>query len=88
MMTKRGKYGGLPMTNLKPAKASLPQTTPQLPKDAHPVCIMDSQPWHCRFIVGEPNGPRTIFCGAQVERDKPYCPFHCRIAYTKTEARA
>jgi hypothetical protein len=35
----------------------------------------------CRFPLGEPAGAETRFCGAQRLGDRPYCPYHCRIAY-------
>jgi len=35
----------------------------------------------CRWPVGDPRSSRFFFCGAQPERNRPYCAAHCARAY-------
>jgi GcrA cell cycle regulator len=85
---KVSKYGGLPLSAPKGQEAPRqPRKEYPLPSDARPVCLMDAQPWHCRYVIGEPNGPHTIYCGAIPERGLSYCPYHARIAYTAIPAK-
>jgi GcrA cell cycle regulator len=84
---KVSKYGGLPMHAPKVREPSAPRKEYPLPSDARPVCLMDAQPWHCRYVIGEPNGPHTIYCGAIPERGLSYCPYHARIAYNGDYAK-
>lgn len=32
----------------------------------------------CRWIIGEPNGFDTLFCGAEPVSERSWCPFHLR----------
>lgn len=58
-----------------------------LPSDAKPICLMDAQAWHCRFVIGEPMGPRTIYCGARKQSGSNFCPMHHRLSYKPVEKR-
>jgi hypothetical protein len=43
----------------------------------------------CRFIVGEPNGLDTLFCGeATSSPRKSYCPMHSKIVYLPAADKA
>ena len=35
----------------------------------------------CHWPVGDPSGPDFFFCGGDTADDKPYCTFHCRVAF-------
>ena len=41
----------------------------------------------CRFPIGDPATEGFYFCGGHPVGGKPYCSFHCRLAYTKPEPR-
>lgn len=45
-----------------------------------PVALLGLKPCHCRWpVLGD--GADTLFCGAQIEPERPYCPGHCAPAY-------
>jgi len=37
----------------------------------------------CRWILGEPNGINTLYCGCATGKDKPYCEEHTDTATRK-----
>lgn len=88
-LSYRGKW---PRTNPRRIKAvePVPVVAPAgigLPDDAKPVCLIDAKPWNCRYVVGEPKGPYTIFCGAMVVGETSWCPHHTRLVYTPKPPR-
>lgn len=40
------------------------------------IAFADTTASQCKWMVGH-----HLCCGAQVTRDKPYCPTHCAVAY-------
>jgi GcrA cell cycle regulator len=51
------------------------------------ISIVDLEPTSCRWPRGEPSDPYTFaYCGAQIEPDHSYCPYHCGLAYVGTAA--
>lgn len=48
---------------------------------SNPVSLLMLESHHCRWVIGEPASFNTMYCGAVVAPDKPYCQGHCNIAY-------
>lgn len=45
--------------------------------------------WQCKFMYGDPQDPKSYFCGAPVDEDRgfgSYCSFHASICY-RSETR-
>lgn len=40
-------------------------------------------PYDCRWPVGKPLEPATLFCGEQTVLGRPYCDEHCRMGGAK-----
>lgn len=82
---RRHTRGGKPsLVRMSPVVALPRPQPPSRPTSETQVSLMDAKPSQCRFIIGESNGPETVFCGAP---GRPWCPFHRRLAYqpiTKT----
>ena len=57
------------------------RTTYQPIVASNPTSFLKLQPHHCRWVLGDPAGADTMFCGAVVAPDKRYCLGHCNIAY-------
>lgn len=43
------------------------------------MSLLDLKDGDCRWPTGERSD--ITFCGHNTERDKPYCTYHCRLAY-------
>lgn len=56
-----------------------PPPPPAPPVPLH-IAVMDLKPHHCRFIPGEPSSGA---CGHPRKAGRPYCEYHCGIAYRK-----
>ena len=57
---------------------------PEAPNES-PWAFFDLRSDQCRWITDD--GPGSIdsqFCGAPVADGKPFCPYHCRMAYRPT----
>lgn len=50
------------------------------PPNAVPVTLLDATPWQCKFPLGEPCGPQTLYCGAPATHDA-YCLYHAQITH-------
>ena len=48
--------------------------------------LLDLGAHDCRWGVGDPKSDSFFFCGAVAEKDRPYCPAHCKRAYRETIA--
>lgn len=63
---------------------------PAPPPDCNPVSLMAAKPWQCTWIIGEPKGPSSLYCGApSVYRS--WCTYHSQIGRglgTNSERRA
>lgn len=40
----------------------------------------------CRWPTGHPGEPDFFFCGAKRLEGRPYCSYHCRVAYQPSSA--
>lgn len=45
------------------------------------ITIIDLKPDSCRWPHGDPATPWLRYCGASAAESKPYCPYHCGLAY-------
>jgi GcrA cell cycle regulator len=52
-----------------------------------PCSILELTSATCRWPMGEPDEPGFHFCGSAPRDGKPYCGFHCGIAYRPVAAR-
>jgi GcrA cell cycle regulator len=43
------------------------------------VTLVELEPHHCRFPLGDPKRPDFRFCGCRRVETKPYCPAHIAI---------
>lgn len=50
------------------------------------ISIVDLEAANCRWPRGTPGDDDFAYCGAQIERERSYCPHHCRLAYVGTSA--
>ncbi|MDD3669503.1 MAG: GcrA family cell cycle regulator [Alphaproteobacteria bacterium] len=55
---------------------------------ARQMGLLDLKSNSCRWPIGDPDEPDFHFCGQQVATGKPYCPEHCKIAYTSLKELA
>ncbi|MBQ8557253.1 MAG: global cell cycle regulator GcrA-like protein [Alphaproteobacteria bacterium] len=46
------------------------------------ITLLDLRLNSCRWPIGEIKDPDFHFCGKDCQTGKPYCPEHCKIAYT------
>jgi hypothetical protein len=46
-----------------------------------PISFMDLGPESCRYVVGEPAGLKTLFCGEPRAGAAPYCQAHAVRCY-------
>lgn len=51
------------------------------------VTLADAKPNHCRWVIGNPKGFETLFCGAEKIKNCSYCAWHARIAHTPYKER-
>ena len=71
--------------------ALLPAMSPELDPDYDPlanvvpmgpkVSIVELTESTCRWPIGDPGTAAFCYCGAQVKAERPYCPYHARVAY-------
>lgn len=55
----------------------------QLPEKTHGIMtLLDLKMNSCRWPIGEVKDENFHFCGKECQTGKPYCPEHCKIAYT------
>ena len=50
--------------------------------------LMDLKNNTCRWPIGDPENEDFHFCGKQTTTGKPYCPEHCKMAYTSLKELA
>lgn len=63
--------GGPPLVPYIPRIEAVPDTA---------VTFMQLDALHCRWVIGEPKGIDTIFCGG-LKAGESYCAEHCRRAF-------
>lgn len=51
------------------------------------VNIMELGYRTCRWPIGDPVASDFGFCGAESTGEKPYCPYHCAVAYQPSNER-
>jgi GcrA cell cycle regulator len=71
--------------------ALLPALSPELDPDYDPlanvvpmgprVSIVELTESTCRWPIGDPGMAGFCYCGAQTKAERPYCPYHARVAY-------
>ncbi len=64
----------------KPVKTTRPKKTE--PESKTHIGLLDLKMNSCRWPIGDPKDADFHFCGATTSTGKPYCPEHCKIAYT------
>lgn len=52
------------------------------------MTLMDLKLNSCRWPIGEPKDADFHFCGKDTVTGKPYCPEHCKVAYTSLKELA
>ena len=57
------------------------------PRPPNHISIVDLTPNQCKFPIGDTNALDFTFCGQDQFKAKPYCEFHCQIAYPKWRAK-
>ena len=63
------------------------QPMPEIEFEDRPgVAILDLEPHHCRWPLGELMQRSTEFCGHPHQPGSPYCPNHHHMAHTKVQA--
>lgn len=67
----RTQYPVLLLVNNEP-------TAPHSP----PITLLDLRSDTCRWPVDSPTGP-LLYCGAPAAIERPYCPYHCGMAYRR-----
>lgn len=58
-----------------PVEEDIPE--PKRPP-CEPVLPLDLTEKTCRYVLGDPNGLKTHFCGCPTLAGSPYCEFHHR----------
>jgi len=71
--------------------ALLPALSPELDPDYDPlanivpmgprVSIVELTEATCRWPIGDPGTVGFCYCGAPIKPERPYCPYHARVAY-------
>jgi GcrA cell cycle regulator len=86
--TKPVAVRSVPIAVLGPAPVRrLPPPAPVMPAGEPPpvqnqrYSLVDLGPEQCRWVLGRPFDPPVLFCGDPAIPGKPYCPWHCQIAY-------
>lgn len=72
----------------KPKAAPKPVVQPVVKRrcdDVATVALLDLQPHHCKWPVGDPGAPGFGFCGDARVEDTPYCAGHNARATTRRE---
>lgn len=64
-----------------------PVIEPPKPPVARMVSLMDLKFGDCRFPIGDPRHADYGYCGAKAVPGRPYCDWHCRLAYQPIVSR-
>lgn len=88
MHARRAGSGQIRAIQRARAKASAPRLEPArvermlpVPSAALNVRLIFRTPKQCSWVLGEPNGPDTVCCGATVTK-RSWCAFHARAGWT------
>lgn len=84
----------IPKVKADPPMQPRPFVPREIPKDIPApdpglqVTILELQPTHCRWPIGDPHDENFRFCGGHApSEDGPYCAFHHRLAYEPARKR-
>jgi GcrA cell cycle regulator len=63
----------------------LPPEPPEVPRPPkmRRLALLDLEPHHCRWPVGNPARPDFFFCAADTYDGAVYCPWHMRAAFVQ-----
>lgn len=66
-------------------KVTVPRDEPPaLTIGGAPITFLNAETNHCRYPHGDPCKDDFHLCGRPKFEDRPYCTYHCSIAYTGT----
>lgn len=71
----RRTHGWIPQPP-RPKKVVIPKPEPPPEPTGFNVTLMQLEHHHCRWIIGDPVGPATVYCGAAKDGESPYCAHH------------
>ena len=60
----------------------------EAPDDSKNVTFMNLGRFHCRSVVGHPNGIKTIYCGEKVIEGRNWCVFHHKLYFQPIQTRS
>jgi len=65
---------------MKQQPPKLSETLPDAPEPdrACSCTLLELTHQRCRYVLGEPNGANTLYCGQRTVEGQSYCPFHYR----------
>ena len=66
----------------------IPAKSTQKSHQKEKISLLDLKINSCRWPYGEPGTDDFHFCGKDAQTGKPYCPEHCKIAYTSLKELA
>lgn len=75
------------VTAMSIPRSIIPKPLPEKPVEpiSRGLGLEDLLTGMCRWPTG--HGPSVTFCGQHIEQHKPYCAFHCGLAFQKPLAR-
>ena len=73
---------------IKKKEVKVVAPAPQKKKNTGKCHLMDLKTNTCRWPIGDPENEDFHFCGKQTATGKPYCPEHCKEAYTSLKELA
>lgn len=59
---------------------------PALTLDGAPITFLNASSNHCRFPQGDPLKDDFHLCGHPKAEGRPYCAYHCSVAYVVVQA--
>ena len=63
------------------------KTAPRPPRrKSGPLTIMELSDVTCRYPLGAPKEPATLYCGEPAVPGAPYCASHCEVCYAPTSS--
>lgn len=71
-----------------PIRPDIKEEQPIVRKGNKKIRLMDLKMNSCRWPLGDPKEEDFCFCGKTCTTGKPYCPEHCKIAYTSLKELA
>ena len=81
---KAGGAAGRKPQSARVAKTPMRRFVAPLPKPVDislAVRFPDLRDWHCHYVLGEPAGVATLYCGNPRDAGHSYCQAHCIVMY-------